>query len=67
MRVARNLLGEWVLGRGDGRGAWICRAGECGERVMPVQLSRTLRYDVVDADVEVVKALMKSVSLRTEK
>jgi len=34
---------------------------------MPVQLSRTLRYDVVDADVEVVKALMKSVSLRTEK
>jgi len=26
-----------------------------------------LRYDVVDADVEVVKALMKSVSLRTEK
>lgn len=50
--------GQWYVGRGDGRGAWFCAAGPCGDRLAVGPLARALRAPVSDTEVAALMALV---------
>ncbi|MHB8827210.1 MAG: DUF448 domain-containing protein [Acidimicrobiales bacterium] len=50
--------GQWYVGRGEGRGAWLCAVGTCRDRLAAGQLARALRAPVGDAEAAALIALL---------
>ena len=51
-RAGLDAANQWYLGRGEGRGLWWCREGECASGVSLAQASRALKRDLRAEDVQ---------------
>lgn len=51
-RAGLDDRGQWYLGRGDGRGLWWCREGECASGVDLARASRALKRALRAEDVQ---------------
>ncbi len=58
VRLGRGAAG-WYLGRGTGRGAWCCADTLCVTRLSARSLSRALRGEVTEVDLESVQRLWR--------
>ena len=52
IRAGRDDNGKWSIGRGPGRGIWLCADGVCSEEVQSGHIARSLRSSVSESDVE---------------
>lgn len=55
-RFARSPESDWYVGRGTGRGAWICLDGSCFNDLRAGQLSRALHAVVLESEVGDLRA-----------
>jgi len=60
LRAGRDLDGRWYLGRGDGRGVWLCQGSKCVQELRASHVARSLRTAVSEGDVATVRALAVS-------
>jgi len=59
LRLRLDGAGSLVLGRGPGRGAWVCANEECVANLEQWQLGRALRGDVAAEDLAASKSLLR--------
>ncbi|MEI6710508.1 MAG: hypothetical protein WCL17_05970 [Actinomycetota bacterium] len=60
LRVGRDAQGAWQVGRGSGRGVWLCGVGECLKQLGVHHLAFALKGEVHGSELEVVQELLVS-------
>ncbi|MHB1210100.1 MAG: DUF448 domain-containing protein [Acidimicrobiales bacterium] len=55
VRAGRTPEGQWYLGRGAGRGVWLCANATCGAAVQVGQVARALRHAVSASDMAALR------------
>ncbi|MBW4078542.1 MAG: YlxR family protein [Acidobacteria bacterium] len=63
VRAGRTPEGQWYLGRGPGRGVWMCANATCGAAVQVGQVARALRHAVSASDVAALREKLVGLEL----